>query len=379
MYHVALKMLLGDRAKYVMLVGGLTFAALLMTQQCAVFFGLLSWTTSHMRNMRASIWVVDPKVEQINEIKPMRDTDVNRVRSVTGVAYAVPLYTGVIQARISDGTFKPVEMIGLDSATLVGRPPVILSGRLADLRLPNTVMIDQLAVERLSMGRKHKIGIGDIFEINDREARVIGICKTDRHFFGYPYVFTTYDEALQYAPKTRKMLSIVLAEPAKGWTATQAARAIEHDTQLKAYTEAEFNKATVKWFFLNTGIPASFGTTIILGFIVGIAISGQTFYSFVLENLRHLGALKAMGASNGLLARMLMVQALTVGLIGYGLGVGLTALFGLAVLKTGQPPFLLPYQLPLFTFLVIVFICMFAAVLGIRKIYKLEPAVVFRG
>ena len=372
-------MLLGDRAKYAMLVGGLTFASLLMTQQCGVFFGLLSWTTSHMRNMRASIWVTDPKVEQINEIKPLRDTDVNRVRSVSGVAFAVPLFTGVIQARISDGTFKPVQMVGLDATTLVGRPPVVLSGRLEDLRLPNTVMIDELAVERLSVGRSHKLGIGDIFEINDREARVIGICKTDRHFFGYPYVFTTYDEALQFAPKTRKMLSMVLAEPAPGWTAEQAARAIEKETQLKAYTEKEFTSSTIKWFFANTGIPASFGITILLGFVVGVAISGQTFYSFVLENLRHLGALKAMGASNGLLARMLIVQALTVGMIGYGLGVGLTAVFGFAVVKTGQPPFLLPYQLPLFTLVVILFICMFAALLGIRKIVKLEPAVVFRG
>ena len=379
MYRLALKMLLGDRAKYVMLVGGLTFASLLMTQQCGVFFGLLSWTTSHMRNMRASIWVVDPKVEQINEIKAMRDTDVNRVRSVTGVAYAMPLYTGVIQARMADGSFKPVQMVGLDATTLVGRPPIVLKGRLEDLRLANTVMVDELAIERLSQGRPHPLGIGDTFEINDREARIIGICKTDRHFFGYPYVFTTYDEALQFAPKTRKMLSIVLAEPKPGFTAAQAARAIENETGLKAYTEPEFNVATVKWFFRNTGIPASFGTTIILGFIVGIAVAGQTFYSFVLENLRHLGALKAMGASNGLLARMLMVQALTVGFIGYGLGVGLTALFGMAVLKKGQPPFLLPYQLPLFTLVIILFICLFAALLGIRKIYKLEPAVVFRG
>jgi putative ABC transport system permease protein len=172
---------------------------------------------------------------------------------------------------------------------------------------------------------------------------------------------------------------MVLAEPVKGWTATQTARAIENETHLKAYTEAEFTSATIKWFFKNTGIPASFGTTIILGFIVGIVVSGQTFYSFVLENLRNLGALKAMGASNWLLARMLMVQALTVGLIGYGIGVGLTVLFGLAVVKTGQPPFLLPYQLPLFTLVVILFICTFAALLGIRKIYKLEAAVVFRG
>ena len=379
MYHLALKMLIGDRAKYIMLIGGLTFASLLMTQQCGVFFGLLSWTTSHLRNMRAAIWVVDPKVEQVNEVKPMRDTDVNRVRSVAGVAWAVPLFCSVQQSKLNDGNFKPILMVGLDGATLVGRPPTILKGRLENIRLPNSVFIDDLAVKRLSAGRAKPLGIGDTFEINDKEARIVGICKADRHFFGYPHVYTTYDQALQFAPKTRKMLSIVLAEPKPGWTATTAARQIEKETHLKAYTEDEFFWSTIWWYFRNTGIPASFGTTILLGFIVGIAISGQTFYSFVLENLRHLGALKAMGASNGLLARMLILQALTVGLIGYGIGVGLTVLFGLAVLKNGQPPFLLPYQLPLFTLVIILIICIAAALLGIRKVYKIEPAIVFRG
>jgi putative ABC transport system permease protein len=379
MYHLALKMLLGDRAKYIMLVGGLTFAALLMTQQCAVFFGLLSWTTSHLRNMRADIWVVDPKVEQVNEVKALRDTDVGRVRSVTGVAWAVPLYCSVQSSKLSDGNFKSVLLVGLDNATLVGRPPVILAGRLEDMRLPNSVFIDELAVQRLSAGRARPLGIGDSFEINDKEARIVGICRTDRQFFGYPYVFTTYDQALQFAPKVRKMLSLILAAPAPGWSVERAARQIEKETQLKAFTEEEFFWSTIWWYFRNTGIPASFGTTIILGFIVGVAISGQTFYSFVLENLKHLGALKAMGASNGLLARMLMLQAVTVGIIGYGLGVGLTVIFGFLVLKKGQPPFMLPYQLPLATFVVILLICTFASLLGIRKVYKLEPAIVFRG
>ncbi len=379
MYHLALKMLLGDRAKYIMLVGGLTFASLLMTQQSSVFFGLLSWTTSHLRNMRAAIWVVDAKVEQVNEIKAMRDTDVSRVRSVTGVAWAVPLFCSVLQSKLNDGNFKPVMVIGLDGTTLVGRPPTMLRGRLEDVRLPNSVIIDELAVQRLSVGRTKPLGIGDTFEINDKEARVVGICHADRHFFGYPYVYTTYDQALQFAPKTRKMLSMVLAEPSPGWTVERAARQIEKETRLKAYTEEEFFWSTIWWYFRNTGIPMSFGTTIILGFIVGVAVAGQTFYSFVLENLKYLGALKAMGASNGLLSRMLMLQALTVGFIGYGLGVGLSVMFGYAVLDKGQPPFMMPYQLPLFTLVVILLICILAALLGIRKIYKLEAAVVFRG
>jgi len=378
MYHLALKMLVADRAKYVMLVGGLAFASLLMTQQNGVFRGLLSWTTSHMRNMRASIWVVEKNVEQVNETKAMRDTDVNRVRSVTGVDFAVPLYLSVQKARAADGSDKPVQLVGLHGATLIGRPPVILRGDLEQLRLPNAVFIDELAVQRLSVGRSRPLDIGDTFEINDREARVVGICRTERQFFGYPYVFTTYDQALQYAPRQRKMLSMILAEPKLGSTATEVARSIEQETGLRAFTVPEFSVATIDFIWRNTGIPASFLTTIILGFIVGIAVSAQTFYSFVLENLRNLGALKAMGASNGLLARLLLLQAFTVGLIGYGIGVGLTAVFGFAVLPIGQPPFILDYASLTLTGAAVVFICLFAALLGIIKVSRLEAAIVFR-
>lgn len=378
MFHIALKMLMGDRAKYVMLVSGLTFATLLMTQQNAVFQGLLRWTTSHMRNMRASIWIVESRVIQVNETKALRDTDVNRVRSVPAVDYAVPLYQGILRARAADGSDKIMQVIGLDRATLVGRPPIVLEGNLEDLRLPNSVFIDELAIERLSAKGAKPLGIGDSFEINDREARVVGICRTERHFFGYPYIFCSYDQALQFAPRQRKMLSMILAEPKAGWTAEAAAREIEKATGLRAYTVPEFTQSTIAWVFRETGIAFSFLTTIVLGFIVGVAVAGQTFYSFVLENLRHLGALKAMGASTWLLSRMLLVQAFTVGLIGYGLGVGLTALFGYLVLPIGQPPFYLEASSLLKSLGAVLAICTFAALLGIRRVARLEAAVVFR-
>jgi putative ABC transport system permease protein len=379
MFHLALKMLMGDRAKYIMLVGGLTFAALLMTQQNAVFQGLLSWTTSHLRNMRASIWVVEAHVDYANETKPLRDTDVNRVRSVRGVDFAVPMYQGMLKAKDSDGADKQIMLIGLHGATLFGRPPQMLAGSLQQLRLPNTVVIDELGVQRLTAKGRPPIKIGDTFEINDREARIVGICRTERHFFGYPYVFSSYDQALQYAPRQRKMLSVILAEPKPGAVVADVARAIQSETGLKAYTSEEFAKVTVQYIWKNTGIPMSFMTTIILGFIVGVAVSGQTFFSFVLENLRHLGALKAMGASTWMLARMLLLQAFTVGMIGYGMGVGLAALFGFAVLPVGQPPFLLEASSMIKTAVAIVVMCCFSAFLGIRKVARLEPAIVFRG
>jgi putative ABC transport system permease protein len=379
MLDLALKMLLGDKAKYIMLISGLTFASLLMTQQAAVFCGIMKWTSSTLDNVNVPIWVVDPMVEQINDTEAMRDTDVSRVRSVGGVAWATPFYQGNLRTRMRDGSFKFVQLIGIDATTFAGAPAKMLQGKLDDLRLPNTVILDEYGTQKLSRDPKKPIGPGEIFEINDREARVVGICKTQMSFSGNPYLFTTYDQAIQYAPSTRKMLSCVLAAAQPGENAALVARRITAATGLKAFTKSEFFWITVWWYIKNTGIPVAFGATVLLGFIVGMAISSQTFYSFVLENLRNLGALKAMGASDGVLARMLMLQTLTVGLIGYGCGVGLATVFGVLVLKKGMPPFFLPWQLPVITLVAILFICWLAAALGIRRIRSLEPAIVFRG
>ncbi len=379
MLDLALKMLLGDRSKYIMLVSGLTFASLLMTQQASIFCGIMQWTGSTLENVSAPLWVVDPMVEQINDTDAMRDTDVNRVRSVDGVAWAAPLYSGMLRARLADGTFKFVQLIGIDATTFAGAPKEIVSGKLEDLRMPNTVILDEYGVQRLSRDKDRPIRVGDTFEINDHEARIVGICKTRMSFSGNPYVFTTYDRAMQYAPGQRKMLSCVLAAPQPGTDVDEVARRIEMNTGLRAFTKKEFAWATIWWFVRNTGIPVAFGGTVILGFIVGLAICSQTFYAFVLENLRHLGALKAMGASDGVLCRMLLLQAFTVGLIGYGCGVGLATLFGVIVLQKSMPPFFMPYPLPLLTLAVVLLICGLAAYLGIRKIRQLEPAIVFRG
>lgn len=379
MYDIAIKMLMGDRAKFLMLISALTIASLLMTQQVAVFLGLMRWTTATLRNTQVKVWVVDPKVEQLNEIKPMRDTDVARVRSVQGVKWAVPLYQSIQQARLNDGTFKSVLFIGLDSTTLIGAPPVMVKGKLSDLWQSKSVIIDELGVQRLSSDPEHPIGVGDSFEINDNEARIVGIARTERSFFGYPYVYTTYERTIEYAPKQRKNLGFVLVEPSEGITPATLARRIEKETGLKAYTEDEFFWSTIYWFIKNTGIPVSFGTTITLGFIVGAAVCGQTFYMFILENMRYLGALKAMGASNRLLTRMVLLQAFLVGFIGFGLGVGLASIFGIIAIRAQQPPFYLPAIALFGTFFAIMIICSISAWIGIRRVKKLEAAEVFRG
>lgn len=395
MLRLALKMLFGDTGKYLMLVAGLVFATFLMAQQTAVFCGLMSWTTATLKNVPAPIWVVEGRVEQVNETNPLLDTDVARVRSVDSVAWAAPLYSGIQRVRLENGNFKIIQLIGIDATTLAGAPVKLLEGRLEDLRLPHAVIIDDLGVTRLSKEKGGKVKLGDIFEINDQEARVVGIADTMQNFSGGPYVWTTYERALQYTPPQRKMLSAVIAAPREGISEAQCVADIERETGLKGYLNKgfnwneftaekppaiqDFNTTTVAWYIRNTGIPFSFGITVMIGFIVGTAISSQTFYTFVLENMKHLGALKAMGASTATLCVMLLTQAITVGLIGYGIGLAFTSVMGHFALKNDQPPFYMPEIVPVVVLGVVLFICIMSALLGIWRVARLEPAMVFRG
>ena len=359
----------------------------------------MRWTTATLKNVGAPIYVVEERVQQINETNPMRDTDVARVRSVSAVRWAMPLYSGIQRVRLADGSFKTVQLIGIDAASLAGAPARLIEGNLEDLRLPNTVIIDELATKRLSNNPgdpTKKIKIGDQFEINDVEARVVGICEAMQSFTGGPFIWTTYERALQYTPQSRKMLSAVIAAPIEGMSNEEAAAEIERTTGLRAYVNqdfgsnsrdavtekgkryGDFNTSTVWWYVKNTGIPISFGTTVVIGFIVGVAIACQTFYAFVLDNLKHLGALKAMGMSNFRLSIMLIVQAMTVGMIGFGLGLLATSGFAMGALENGQPPFYMPWQIPVVAFVAVQIICMLAALMGIIRLSLYEPAMVFR-
>jgi putative ABC transport system permease protein len=395
MLRLALKMLFGDTAKYLMLVAGIAVATFLMTQQTAVFCGLMNWTKSTLKNVPAPIWVVEDKVEQVNETNPLLDTDVARVRSVSSVGWAAPIYAGIQRVRLENGSFKMIQLIGIDANTLAGAPAKMLQGEVMKLRLPHSVIIDDLGVTRLARKRGDKVKVGDMFELNDQEARVVGIADAATSFTGGPYVWTTYERALQYVPSQRKMLQAVICAPREGVSLDQTVADIHRATGLKAFVNREasfgefwaqradsktdnFNVSTVWWYVKNTGIPISFGTTAIIGLLVGMAVSCQTFYSFVLENMRHLGALKAMGASNGTLCLMLITQAFTVGIIGYGIGLLGTSGFAMGALKNEQPPFYMPEFVPFVVLGVVLGICSLAALLGIWRVSKLEPAMVFR-
>lgn len=383
MYLIALKMLFGDRAKYIAMIVGLTFAALIMNQQPSIFVGLMTRTFNFIGDLNTpDLWVMDPSVQFVEENKPLRDTDLWRVRGVEGVEWAVPLFKSLLLARLPDGQQRTVDVTGVDDATLIGAPAKMIEGNFSDLRLADTIIVDKTAAEKrlainLPDGTKRPLRVGDVLELNDRRALVVGISENRPTFVTQPMIFTTYSRAQQYQPSTRRTLTYVLVRVQEGFTVEDVARRIEATTRLSALTPAEFKDVTLNYWMKNTGIPINFGISVLLGFLVGAAVAGQTFYSFTRDNSKQFAVLKAMGVRNRTLLGMILLQALVVGLIGYGLGAGATALFG-SLMKGGPLAFYFHPQILLFSATGVFVIVLLAALLASRTVLKLEPAMVFK-
>jgi putative ABC transport system permease protein len=240
--HIALKMLMGDKGKYLGIVMGLTFASLIMTQQPAIFLGLMTRTYSFITDVGLpDIWVMDPKVQFVDDIKPLQDTELYRVRGISGVEWAMPMYKGLLKARLFDGRFQTCNVVGLDDATLIGGPPVMLEGKIDDLRRSDSVIVDiDGAKDKLGKpsptpgGKPIALKIGDSLELNDRRAIVVGIAKVTRTFQSQPVVYTTYSRAKSYAPKERKLLSFVLVKAKQGQDPVELTRRIREKGSMRA-------------------------------------------------------------------------------------------------------------------------------------------------
>ncbi|MBL0926247.1 MAG: ABC transporter permease [Phycisphaerales bacterium] len=380
MIFVALKMLIGDRLKYLGLLAGVAFATLLIVQQSSILVGLAHQTGSFIRDTaQGDLWVMDEQVRFSQDSLNLRDTVLQQVRGVAGVRWAVPVYQGFLKARLGDGTRATCILVGIDDATLTGGPPSMVEGSLADLRQDRAVLIDHDAAPqklRLRNAGGH-LRYNDRFDINDHEVRVAGTYRASKSFFWEPVIYTTYSRALSIAPAERKMLTYVLVKTQPGADLAAVARDIHAATGLTARTNEEFAAVTRDYILTETGILVNFGLAVGLGFVIGVLICGQMLYNFTLDSLRYYGSLKAMGATGLTLIIMVLAQVFAVGVLGYGIGIGFGSLLGKLVGNAGLA-FMMPWWIPVIAAIAILVICAVAAVLSLTQVLRLEPAIVFR-
>jgi putative ABC transport system permease protein len=295
------------------------------------------------------------------------------------VDWAVPFLKGLTVAHTRDGILQQVILLGVDDSTLTGVTPRLVLGSVENLKQPDAMIIDRAGYQFMWPGEAP--GLGKVIELNDHRAVIVGISDASAPFTTYPIVYTKYSSALNYIGRTRKQLSFVLVHARPQVDPHALTQRITAETGLKALTWSDFALATIGYYLKRTGIPVNFGITVALGFIVGAAVVGQTFYIFVIENLRQFGALKAMGVANVTILRMVLLQAIVVAGIGYAIGIGLCAGFFeiTSRISINLRGFELPWQVAAETACTILVIIVIASFLSIRKVMVVDPAIVFRG
>lgn len=378
MNFIALKMLTGDRAKYLGLVFAIAFCTFLLENQTSIFAGILSRTGNQILDVTdAEVWVMDPQTKYFEETKALKDTDLLRVRGVSGVEWAVRLFKGGPVARTQAGRFSQCVVLGLDDATLVGPPRKMLLGSWERLREPDSVVIDKAGY--ILLFPNEPLELGRILEMNDHLVRIVGISDASPGFVSFPIIHARYSDAVNFQGRERSQMSFVVARPKAGVTPEELTRQITGQTGLRARTTDEFRWDCIRYYLANTGIPVNFGITIAIALIVGTVVAGQTFYLFTIENLKQFGALKAIGVSNARLTGMVLLQAFTVGAIGFALGTGMASVFfEVTSQQLATRGIILMWQNVALTGACIFFVVIVASILSIRRVLVLEPAAVFR-
>ncbi len=372
---LAYKLLVTDRAKFAALIVGLTFSVFLMVQMVSMFSGILQRASATVLNTGATVWVMDPAVTTVANSIPMPDYVLDAVRSMNGVKYAVPLYSGAALVKLTTGTYQSVTVIGLDDTSLFGRPPLI-EGRIEDIYADDAFIV----VRDPEYPKLNKPTLGTTFEINDHRGVVVGLAKVPiSGLFGIPTLYTTYRRAIEDIPSPRFTLSYILVEPKSGAAIPDIAAKVQQ-LGYRALTAEGFVGQITSFYVYQTSLGTNILIMTVISFLVGLSISGQTFYTFILENLDRFGALKAIGAKSRELVFVILFQALLTSLTGYGLGVGLCALLiGIARLRLPDYSATITDLNLVLALVMVLVIAGVSGYVGVRKVIRVEPFDIFRG
>lgn len=373
--RIGYKLLVNDTAKFSALLIGITFAVFLMMQMTSLFAGILNRAYSTITNIGATMWVMDPAVNTTNNSFPLPDYLLDAVRSMDGVDYAVPVFLGSALVKLQSGTYQPVSVVGLDETSLFGRPEVE-EGNIQDIYADNAFLV----VKDSEFRKMENPKIGTTFELNDHRGTIVGIARVvSNGLNGTPTLYTTFNRAIEYIPSTRFTISYILVQ-AKNPTDVPSIKQEVAKLGYVALTKGEFNSRIANYYIYQTGVGTNILMMTVISFIVGLSISGQTFYTFILENMEKFGALKAIGAKGRELVYMILFMATLTALTGYGLGVGLVTLM-ISIARARIPNYAakISYWNLGLALAMVILIAGISSYIGVRKVLKIEPFDIFRG
>ena len=373
---LARRNLFHDRIRFAVTLTGIVFALVLITIQFGLFLGFMTTTSNNIDRSKADLWIVFHGVGYFDTGRMFSERKFYEVLSVPGVEQAEKYIQNFAYWKKPDGGVENVQVIGFHPGGGLGEPWNIVEGSVLDVKLEDGVIVDDLYKEKLGVRK-----IGDRVEIGEHRARVVGFTHGIRSFTTSPFVYTSFKNSLNYTrPEAREdQLAYILVKVAPGFTPDEVLenlRARVKDVDI--YTKGEFSRRTRFYWMFTTGAGLAVLTAALMGLVVGVAVVAQTIYAATMDHIREYGTLKAMGATNGYLYRVLVEQAVWSAVLGYGFAM-IAAYFIVQGSEKGGALILMPLAMKIGMLLLAVFMCITAALVSINKVTRLDPAMVFRG
>jgi len=372
-WNLARKILLHDRIKFAVAAAGVSISVMMVLVQIGLYLGFMQNASNLIDHSKADVWVMGDANENFDFAAPIDERAYYRVASQPGVKHAERMILAFGQFRLDDGGTTGVQVVGLEDDARLLTPWNVVEGDIERIHEPNKIAVDRTEFAKLKIS-----AIGARREIFGSRAEVVALTNGIRSFTTSPFVFTDISSARAYSLMPEDRLTYVLVEAEDGTDPEQLAARLRDLPNLDAYTTPQLSARTQHYWSSRTGVGAGFFTTAALGIIVGLVVVGQILYNGTLEHLREYGTLKAMGARNSAIVRVIMYQALISAAVGFVFGGGL-ALVARVAMKSANLTVLLTPNLVVATAILTMVMCCLASLLSVIKVLRLDPASVFKG
>lgn len=374
MLSFALKTLICERGKLLTGLAGVVFSLVLVSVQGGLYLGLMSKASVLVDHCAADIWVGPRLIEDVDLAQEMPVVWGDRLRGIPGVEIASPYALGRGFASLAGGHTEDVWLVGSDPATMLGTGWAFVEGSADELRRPNSVSFDDVDAPKLGYPQ-----VGDWLEVNGHRVRIVARTHGITGFITMPYLFTTFQTARRIARLTPGACSYFLVKLSPHANRERVVAAIRRRLpEAAVFTPDEFARLSRDYWMKRTGIGISFGASTVLGLFIGLVMVAQSLYALALDHLDEYATLKALGAVDGHVCRVIITQSLAIASTGSVCGLAIVE----AIRRFWDSP-LAPVEIPLSLMaaavVMVMVICLAASLLPFARIRRLDPAIVLMG
>lgn len=379
MLWLALKTLFHEKGRLFITLIGITFSTVLVLAQVGMYLGMMGNATAIIRHIDADIWVASKNIQNFDFANPFPEDRINRVRALPEVEWTEKLLLSYGFVKLANGGREQVQIVGYNPDTGIGAPWTMLVGSPQDVKGGRYMIIDKTSEQRLG-----KLQIGTTWELtlaNPHSFKLVGLSNGIKSFTTMPIVFMSYNQLqnlFSEFSQERQTLFIVakVRDEDKTGEVVNTLRTSMRDNDI--FTTKEIIYKTIMYWTVQTGLGMGFFITALLGLVVGGSIVGQTIYANTMEHILEFGTLKAIGARNSDIYKVIFSQAGISAVIGYIMGSVFILLVKNPIEKAGVT-LNLNLSLLLMLFVVILLTCLLSAYFSVRKVKRLDPVMVFRG